>query len=74
MPDPSEIKFTAEVYQVRTLPQDYGVRVTLDLPETAIPIMAMLAQARADGIPLEFTARVESSKPQKRRKTGGKNG
>lgn len=53
----SEIIFSAAVYKVQTL-IDGGVRVTLDLPEDAIPQMAMLAEARREGIPLSFTAKV----------------
>ena len=58
MSDPV-IRFPATVYKVQTL-IDGGVRVTLDLPETAIPQMAMLAQCKADGIPLMFTAEADS--------------
>jgi hypothetical protein len=54
----NEIRFTAAVEQVRTL-TDGGIRVTLDLPETAIPQMAMLAECKREGIPLVFTARVD---------------
>jgi hypothetical protein len=56
------IRFEAIVYKVQTL-ADGGVRVTLDLPETAIPQMAMLAETKREGVPLEFTARV---KPDRR--------
>ena len=52
------IRFEAIVYKVQTL-SDGGVRVTLDLPETAIPQMAMLAETKRDGIPLVFTAKVK---------------
>lgn len=51
----AKIEFTAEVYKVQTL-MDNGVRVTLDLPETAIPQMAMLAEAKRQGIVLVFVA------------------
>ena len=51
------IRFEAIVYKVQTL-ADGGVRVTLDLPETAIPQMAMLAETKREGVPLEFTAKV----------------
>lgn len=47
------IAFTAAVYKVQTL-TDGGIRVTLDLPEDAIPQMAMLAQCQRDGIALDF--------------------
>lgn len=52
------IKFDAIVYKVQTL-ADGGIRLTLDMPETAIPQMAMLAETKREGIPLEFTARVK---------------
>lgn len=51
------IRFEAIVYKVQTL-ADGGVRVTLDLPETAIPQMAMLAETKREGVPLVFEARV----------------
>lgn len=50
------IVFEAIVQKVQTL-ADNGVRVTLDLPETAIMQMAMLAQAKVDGLVLEVTVR-----------------
>ncbi len=53
------ITFPAAVYKVQTL-TDGGVRVTLDLPETAIPQMAMLAECQREGIPLNFTATVDN--------------
>jgi hypothetical protein len=51
------IVFNAIVYKLQTL-ADGGIRLTLDLPETAIPQMAMLAETKREGIPLEFTAKV----------------
>lgn len=53
------IRFDAIVYKVQTL-ADGGIRLTLDLPETAIPQMAMLAETKRDGIPLVFEARVKA--------------
>lgn len=50
------ITFEAEVYKVQTL-ADHGVRITLDLPETAIPQMAMLAEAKRQGLILRFEAK-----------------
>jgi len=55
----NEITFTASVYKVQTNVADRGVRITLDLPEDAIPQMAMLAECKRQGIPLFFTAKVE---------------
>lgn len=54
------ITFPASVYKVQTLALDKGIRVTLDLPETAIPQMAMLAECQREGIPLLFTAKVDN--------------
>jgi hypothetical protein len=54
------ITFEASIYKVQTL-VDHGVRVTLDLPETAIPQMAMLAEAQCQGIPLLFEVRAIDS-------------
>ena len=53
------IKFDAIVYKVQTL-SDGGVRLTLDMPETAIPQMAMLAQTKVDGIVLDVQVRAKS--------------
>lgn len=53
------IRFDAIVYKVQTL-SDGGIRLTLDMPETAIPQMAMLAETKREGIPLEFTAKVKA--------------
>jgi hypothetical protein len=47
------IEFTAVVYKVQTL-VDCGVRVTLDLPETAIMQMAELAECKRAGVALRF--------------------
>ena len=48
------ITFQAAVYKVQTL-TDGGVRISLDLPETAIPQMAMLAECQRAGIYLDVT-------------------
>lgn len=53
------ITFPATVYKVQTLATDLGIRITLDLPEDCIPQMAMLAEAKREGIPLNFTAKVD---------------
>ena len=52
------IRFTASVYKVSTL-IDGGIRLTLDLPETAIAQAAMLMEAKQQGIPLVFEAKVQ---------------
>lgn len=53
--DLDKIKFDAVVYKVQTL-SDGGIRLTLDMPETAIPQMAMLAETKRQGVPLSFEA------------------
>ena len=53
------IKFDAIVYKVQTL-SDGGIRLTLDMPETSIPQMAMLAETKREGVPLEFVAKVKA--------------
>lgn len=53
------IRFDAIVAKVQTL-ADGGIRIILDLPEDAIPQMAMLVEAKRQGIPLEFEAKAKS--------------
>ena len=53
------IVFDAQVYKVQTL-VDGGLRVTLDLPETAIPQVAMLIECKREGIPLIIEAKVNA--------------
>ena len=53
--DPVTIRFDASDYKVQTL-IDGGLRVTLDLPETAIRQAAMLMECKREGIPLIFEA------------------
>ena len=50
------ITFPAQVQKVQTL-ADGGIRVTLDLPETAIPQMAMLAECKRVGMALTVEVR-----------------
>jgi hypothetical protein len=52
--DNVSIVFQGAVNQVRTL-ADGGIRVMLDLPEDAIPQMAMLAECKRQGIYLSFS-------------------
>jgi hypothetical protein len=54
--DPT-IRFVAAVYKVQTL-TDNGIRLTLDLPETAIPQMAMLAECQRFGRALSVEAKL----------------
>ena len=52
------IVFQAAVSQVRTL-ADGGIRLQLDMPEDAIPQMAMLAECKRAGIYLTVKCTVE---------------
>ena len=58
MTDAPKIEFQAAVQKVQTL-VDGGIRVTLDLPETAIKQAAMLMECKREGIPLVFTAKAD---------------
>ena len=55
----AEIKFVAAVYKVQTL-ADNGIRIYLDLPDTATRVMAMLAECQLQGIPLAFVATADT--------------
>lgn len=55
-----KIKFEAIVQKLQTL-ADGGIRLTLDLPENAIPQMAMLAETKRQGVPLSFEATASTS-------------
>lgn len=54
------IEFVATVYKVQTL-VDGGLRVTLDLPETAIAEAAALMEAKRNETPVTCLLRVEQS-------------
>lgn len=54
------IKFDAVVYKLQTL-ADGGIRITLDMSETSIPQMAMLAETKRQGLALSFEAKVGGS-------------
>ena len=55
MSDESVIRFRATVYKVQTL-IDGGLRVTLDLPETAIGEATKLMECKRGGAVLEVAA------------------
>lgn len=66
----SPITFVAVVQKVQTL-ADGGIRVTLDLPETAIFQMAELAACRFHGAVLEVVCKPQTKddgNPRKSRK------
>ena len=67
MSDP--IQFDATVYKVQTL-VDYGLRVTLDLPETAIIAAAQLMALKREGVILHVS--IETDKQSE--STGKENG
>lgn len=50
------IKFDAIVYKLQTL-ADGGIRLTLDMSESSIPQMAMLAETKQQGLALSFEAK-----------------
>lgn len=68
----TETKFWAIVYKVQTLAGDNGIRVTLDLPETAIVQMAELAAYKINEVVLDVTCEPkqedERDNPDKSRK------
>lgn len=57
--DKPKIEFPAEVNKVQTL-ADGGIRVVLDLPETAIREAAILMECKRDGIFLIVTCKADS--------------
>jgi len=61
-----KIVFNAEVFKVQTMPSDQSIRVTFSLPETEIPAMAMLAEARRQGIYLKVTCQTSEPESEKR--------
>jgi hypothetical protein len=66
--DADAIQFEAAVNQVRTL-ADGGIRVVFDLPEDAIPAMAMLAECKRQGIYLLVSCEgIKPIKPEQKRK------
>lgn len=52
---PEAITFSAAVAKVATL-ADGGIRVTLDLDESAVMVMAQLAECKRAGAVLEISA------------------
>ena len=57
-PDESKIIFDAIVARVQTL-ADGGIRITLDLPETAIAQAAALMECKRQEVPLRVTVRYD---------------
>lgn len=55
-----KITFEASVYKISTL-VDFGLRLTLDLPEDAVAQAAQLMECKRQGIALTFEAK--SSEP-----------
>ena len=59
------IIFIAAVYKVQTLVND-GLRITLDLPETAIREAAMLMECKRQEIPVKVTVTYDTTTPVSR--------
>lgn len=57
---PPKIAFSASVYKVQTL-VDGGLRIALDLPETAIPQAAMLMECQREGILLIVEVKTDTA-------------
>ena len=62
--DNGKIEFHATVYKVQTL-TDGGVRLALDLPETAIMQMAQLAECQRFGVVLDIEAKPQKDRVEK---------
>lgn len=60
----NEIKFQAAVSRVATL-ADGGLRITMDLPETAILEAAQLMECKRSGIYLDITATISDNEETK---------
>lgn len=56
------IEFVGQVYKVQTL-ADGGIRITLDLPESAIQQAAPLMECKRAGYALSVSCEVESDDP-----------
>lgn len=56
------IRFEATVYKVQTL-ADFGLRLTLDLPEDAVAQAAQFMECKRQGIPLVFEASAQINGP-----------
>ena len=54
--DKEPIEFVAEVYNVQTI-TDGGIRLTLDLPESAAAVMGRLAKCQQDGVVLRIVCK-----------------
>lgn len=65
------IRFVAEVVKIQTMVKDYAIRLTFDLPETAIDIAALLMECKRRGAVLEIAAvPIEPEKQAKSRDNG----
>ena len=67
------IEFTATIYKVATL-VDGGLRVTLDLPESAIAEAAALMECKRRETPLKVSAHIILTKPNNETKEKAKDG
>jgi hypothetical protein len=67
-----EFRFPAEIVKVQTL-ADHGIRVTLDLPETAIAEASKLMVFQATDVIADITVRPLNNKVNKNGTTKGNN-
>lgn len=51
---PDKIQVVGQVYKVQTL-VDGGIRITIDLPETAVNVMAQLAKYQINGVAVKIS-------------------
>lgn len=51
------IDFPAEIIKVQTM-QDYGIRITLDMPETCVLQAAELMECIRNGVTLQIKAKL----------------
>ena len=56
------LTFDATVAKVQTL-VDNGIRITLDLPETAIEAAAVLMALKRQGLAIKVTVTIDKGKP-----------
>lgn len=67
MSEPDAVTFDAAVYKVQTL-VDGGIRLTLDMPETAIEAASKLMDYQRLGRPLHVAVVVNHGKRKRNRK------
>ena len=53
------VNVTGQVYKVQTL-VDGGIRLTIDLPESAVNVMTQLAQYQINGVAVKISVKPDS--------------